>query len=88
MTKAARRFVDDWISENVEPTGREPEADTALAHDLALECLAAADKAGIDRAGIEMECGDLIAYMDEAIGRANAEEAKRLVGRVREDPSA
>jgi len=88
MSRAAQKFVDQWISENLEATGEDVEASAATANKLALECLAAADEAGIDRAAIENECGDLVAYIDAAIARANAQEAERLIGRVREDPSA
>jgi hypothetical protein len=88
MSKAARRFVDQWISDNVEATGEDPGVSTAMAHELATKCLAAANQADIDRAAIEVDCGDLVAYIDAAIARANEEEAKRLIGRVREDPSA
>ncbi len=88
MSKAARNFVDQWISENVEATGGDPEDNAAVAQKLALKCLAAADKAGINRGAIENDCGDLVAYIDEAISRADDEEARRLIDRVREDPSA
>ena len=88
MSKAARKFVEQWISDNVEATGQDGEANVAVANKLALKCLAAADRAGIDRAAIENECGDLIAYIDAAISQANKEEAERLIARVREDPSS
>ena len=88
MTRTARKFVDQWIADNVEATGEDPEDNAAMANKLAHKCLAAADKAGIDRGAIENDCGDLVAYIDEAISQANDEEAKRLIDRVREDPSA
>jgi len=88
MSKAARNFVDQWISDNVEATGDDAGAAVVAANKLALKCLAAADAAGIDPTAIESECGDLAAYIAAAIARANAEEAERLIDRVREDPSA
>ncbi len=83
MAKAAKRFVDEWVSKNVDVAN-----DEGKRHALTLACLAAADKAGIARAAIEEECGDLNAYIGDAIARANKDAADRLVGRMREDPSA
>ncbi len=88
MAKAAKRFVEDWISRNVEATNQDSEGDAKKVHALAFDCLAAADKAGISRAAIEEECGDLVACISDAIARLNKEAADRLVDRVREDPSA
>ena len=88
MAKAAKRFVDDWISKYVEQTNRGSEGDAKETHELTFECLAAADKAGVSRTAIEEECGDLNAYIEDAVARENKDTADRLVDRVREDPSA
>lgn len=78
MTQDAKQFVDNWITEHVQPTGYEPEGDASAAERLAFECWRAADKAGIKRGLIKEACGNLVEYISEAIERINDDNVKRL----------
>lgn len=79
MAENAREFVDSWIEENIQPTGYQPEGDRTEAERLAAACLIAAKSAGVSEEAIQNEIGDLVAYMDDAIERANNAEVRRLV---------
>lgn len=80
MSKAAM-FVDNWVRENVNATGYEPEGDASEAKRLAVMCWTAADAAGISRASISVDVGDLVSYMASAIESANDAEVRRLVAK-------
>ena len=81
MGENANRFVEDWVSEHVQPTGYEPEGDNAEARRLAKACWAAADQAGVSRASIQESYGDLVSYMAEQIERVNHAEVNRLASK-------
>ena len=78
MGKAAT-FVESWVSENVNATAYEPEGDASEAKRLAVLCWTAADAAGISRASISADVGDLVSYMASAIEAVNDAEVRRLV---------
>lgn len=80
----AQDFVDAWINENVQATGYERESDAAQAKTLAMQCWAAADKAGISRGAIQQAVGDLVPYMASAIEQTNDDEVARLVEKDRD----
>ena len=79
MSEKARQFVETWVSENVHPTGYEPEGDSREAERLAFDCWRAVDEAGIRRAEVQEDFGDLRDHMAEQIERVNDEEVQRLV---------
>lgn len=81
MSDKAREFVEQWVSDNIHPTGYEPEGDASEAKTQALVCLAAADQAGISRGEISSACGDLVEYMAAAIESANDREVQRLIAK-------
>ncbi|MPR13908.1 DUF768 domain-containing protein [Microvirga tunisiensis] len=64
MTKDAKRFVDQWIDENVHPTGYAAVGDASKAEQLARACWVEADKAGISRDTIEDSVGNLVDYIE------------------------
>ena len=73
MTMRAVEFVENWVSENIEPHAAEAEDIDALAAELAAKCLEAADAEGIPRSEIDDTFDDLTAFMageiEEAEGR-------------------
>jgi len=79
MSAEAREFIEDWVENNVHPTGYEPEGDSEEAKKLAFECWRAVDQAGISRAAVKEEVGELLDYMSEAIERVNDAEVQRQV---------
>ncbi len=82
MSEAAKDFIDGWISENVNPTGYEPEGDSKEAHRLAFSCWEATDREGYGRSDVDVAVGgDLIAYMAEALENVNDEEVARLAAK-------
>ena len=79
MSDKAREFVQTWVSENVHATGYEPEGDSKEAERLTFACWRAVDQAGIRRAEVDEEFGDLLDYMAEQIESVNDQEVQRLV---------
>ena len=82
MPEDAKEFVDSWISENVHPTGYEPEGDKREAKILAFQCWNATDKAGYSRGAIDVALGgDLVSYMAKSMDRINDHEIARLIAK-------
>lgn len=79
MSAEAREFIEDWVNNNVHATGYQPEGDTEEARKLTFECWRAVDQAGIPRASVQEEVGELLDYMSEAIERVNDAEVQRQV---------
>jgi hypothetical protein len=78
MSEKARKFVEQWVSENVQPTGYEPEGDSEESRRLAFACWRDADQSGIRRADIQEAVGELVDHMAEQVERVNDEEVQRL----------
>ena len=70
MTMRAVEFVENWVSENIEPEAAEAEDIDALAAELAAKCLEAADAEGIPRSEIEDTFDDLAAFIAGEIEEA------------------
>jgi hypothetical protein len=81
MNDKAMNFVNDWVRENVNATGYEPEGDNTEAKILATQCHAAAAQAGISAKAIEEACGDLVDYIAGEISSTNDAEVARLAAR-------
>jgi hypothetical protein len=71
MSERAIAFVEEWVSENVEPEGAELEIDSSKAASLAARCLASAIKEGITEAEMSDAFEDLTEFMQNEIDRIN-----------------
>ena len=81
MSERALAFVEEWVNENVHPTGYEPEGDNAQAAALAVQCLAAAKAEGIAEAEIKDAFEDLTQFMAGSIKLVNDNEVDRLASK-------
>jgi hypothetical protein len=71
-------FLRDWVSENVNFIGYPPEGDMDPdAKSLAIRCIADAEAAGITRAALEAEVGDLAAHLHGELRRLADEEVAK-----------
>jgi hypothetical protein len=77
MSMRAVEFVENWVSENVGTDGKLSVGHDASAAALALQCLAAADAAGIPQSEVEDTFDDLPAFMAGEIEEARTREMDR-----------
>jgi hypothetical protein len=88
MIEDAKRFLADWISENVNAEAYEPEGDNTRARELAAECLIDAEQDGLsaellDAAAKDMIGGgsNLVELIAKALESATDDEIERLVAK-------
>jgi hypothetical protein len=81
MSQRGIDFVEDWIANNLQEPGYEPEGDNKFAKMHAEICLIAAKEAGISNKEIEEDVGDLVDRMSEAIESVTDDEVARLVAK-------
>jgi hypothetical protein len=80
MASLVMEFMDDWLDENLHPTGYPgddvPDPEAQL---LADQCMGAAKLDGITRAQLEDEYGDLAVFMHRRLVAAAEAEVQRQV---------
>jgi hypothetical protein len=81
MSDHAKQFVERWISKNVHVTRLGVDGDAHAAKELAAQCWAAADSAGVSRLEIKTSCGDLVQRIAAAIESVNDAEVSRLAAK-------
>jgi hypothetical protein len=79
MSTRGMKFVEHWVSENINAEGYPPEGSKTQARSYAERCLNAANRQGVSKKDIEEETGDLVDYMDAAMKVANDAEVQRQV---------
>ena len=75
MSTEVLGFVEEWISDHIQPGEYEPDADNTQAKALARQCLADATAQGISEMDIKDAIDDLAEFMAAAIEEANEREA-------------
>jgi len=78
MSERAIAFVKGWIEENIHPEAYVAEGDDPRPKEKALQCLVDAKNAGIPKAEIEEEFGDLEDHMAGAMDASTDAEVNRL----------
>jgi hypothetical protein len=81
MSERAIAFVEEFVSENVDPDGYEPDDDNSHSAALAARCIEAAKAAGIPETEMKSAFEDLTAFMAGAIHIANDDAVARLVAK-------
>jgi hypothetical protein len=78
LTERADKFVADWIGDNIKAKGHKADGDFGEAHNLAEQCLIAANGVGIAESEVLDEYPDLVAHMAAEIEKTNDREVHRL----------
>jgi hypothetical protein len=81
MSERAIAFVEEWVSENVNAEGYEPEGDQSKAAAYAVRCAAEAKEAGIPDAEMKDAFESLTAFMAGQMKLANDDEVDRLASK-------
>lgn len=81
MSKRGIDFVNEWVSENVNPEAYAPDGDLSQAKALAKQCLIDAKAKGISKQEIEEDVGDLVDHMAQASEDSTDAEVARLVAK-------
>jgi hypothetical protein len=77
MTKSAKEFLEEWVSQHIVPLSHDK--DDTEAKGSARMCLADAERKGISHTELEDAAGgDLVSFMAREIRKAVDEEVKRL----------
>ena len=82
MSELVTGFMDEWLSDNLHISGypqeQVPDPEAVI---LATQCITAAKKAGISKADLEHEYGDIPAFMHRRLERAVDAEVDRLAAK-------
>jgi hypothetical protein len=81
MSERAIAFVEEWVSENINAEGYEPEGDESMAAAFSVQCAAEAKEAGIPDSEMKDAFESLTAFMAGAIKLANDNEVDRLASK-------
>jgi hypothetical protein len=81
MSVRAKDFLEEWVRENIQTPGYQPERDTTAAAEYAEDCLKDAAEKGISKDEIGEEVGNIVTFISKSIEKYTDSVVERAIER-------